>query len=68
MVGKKGVTTKEKDEIIDIMKKYGSIEYAKEYTRNIVKKAIKDMRDDIPKTEGRNKLESIAQFLIERKF
>jgi len=68
LVGKKGITTEEKEEIIDIMKKYGSIEYAKEYARNIIKKAIKDMRKDIPQTEGRNKLESIAQFLIERKF
>jgi len=50
------------------MKKYGSIEYAKEYASDTVKKAIKDMREEIPQTEGRNKLEVIAQFLINRKF
>ena len=68
LVGKKNITTKEKEKIIDIMKKYGSIEYAKEYARDTVKKAIKDMREEIPQTKGRNKLEAIAQFLINRKF
>ncbi len=68
LVGKKGITTEEKEEVINIMKKYGSIEHAKEYARNMVKRAINDVRGEIPQTEGSNKLEAIAQFLIERKF
>ncbi len=68
LVGKKDVTIKEKKEVIELMEKYGSIEFAKDYARNMVKKAIEDLRKNIPATEGRKKLESIAEFLIERKF
>ena len=68
LVGKKDITVKEKKEIIEIMKKYGSIEFAKNYARNMVGEAVKNMKDNIPETEGRKKLEFIANFLIERKF
>jgi geranylgeranyl diphosphate synthase type II len=68
LVGKKGITIKEKIEVINIMKKYGSIEFSKEYARNMVKKAIQDMRKNIPHTKGRDKLEAIATFLVERNF
>jgi geranylgeranyl pyrophosphate synthase len=68
LVGKKDITTKEKKEIIEIMKKHESIEFAKNYARNRVRKAIEDLKKNIPITEGRKKLELIADFLIERKF
>ncbi|MDI6825858.1 MAG: polyprenyl synthetase family protein [Candidatus Aenigmarchaeota archaeon] len=68
LVGKEDITLREKKEVINIMKKHGSIEYAKEYAREMVKKAIQDLRKKIPETEGRKKLESVAEFLIERKF
>jgi len=68
LVGKKDITTNEKKEVIEIMKKYESVEFAKNYARRIVEEAVKTMKEKFPKTEGRKKLESIAKFLIERKF
>jgi len=68
LVGKKDITTKEKKEVIEIMKKYGSIEFAKNYANKMVEKALANLKKNIPKTEGRKKLESLAYFLIERKF
>jgi geranylgeranyl diphosphate synthase type I len=68
LVGKKDITVKEKKEVIEIMKKYGSIEFAKNYARNMVGAAVKNMKKNIPETEGRKKLEIVANFLIERKF
>jgi geranylgeranyl pyrophosphate synthase len=68
LLGRKNITLKEKKEMIDIMIRHGSIDYAKDYARNMVKRAIEDLRKVIPETKGRKKLESIAHFLIERKF
>ena len=68
LVGKKDVTLEEKKEVIEIMKKYGSIEFAKNYAKKIMENAVKNLKNNIPETEGRRKLESIAEFLIERKF
>lgn len=68
LVGKKDITLKEKKEVIGIMNKYGSIEFAKNYAKEMARKATEDMKKNIPETEGRKKLESIAEFLIERKF
>jgi len=68
LVGKKDITTKEKKEVIEIMKKYGSIEFAKNYANKMVEKALANLKKNIPRTEGRKKLESLAYFLIERKF
>lgn len=68
LVGKKDITINEKKEVIEIMKKHGSIEFAKDYARKMVEKAVKNMKEKIPETEGRKKLESVAKFLIERKF
>jgi len=68
LVGKKDVTLEEKKEVIEIMKKYGSIEFARNYARKKMEDAVKNLKNNIPETEGRKKLESIAEFLIERKF
>jgi len=68
LVGKKNITLKEKKEVIGIMNKIGSIDYAKNYAKKMTGDAVKEMKLKIPDTEGRRKLESVAQFLIERKF
>jgi geranylgeranyl diphosphate synthase type I len=68
LVGKKDITLEEKKEVISIMKRHGSIEFAKNYARRMVEEAVRNMKEKIPETEGRKKLESIARFLIERKF
>jgi len=68
LIGKKNITLKEKKEVIGIMNKIGSIDYAKNYARKMMEDAVKKMKLKVPQTEGRKKLESIAQFLIDRKF
>jgi len=68
LIGKKDITLEEKKEIIEIMNRVGSIDYAKNYARKMMEDAVEKMKLKIPATEGRRKLESIAQFLIERKF
>ena len=68
LVGKKEITIEEKKEVIKIMKKYGSIEFAKNYANKMLENALINLKKNIPDTEGRKKLESLAHFLIERKF
>ena len=68
LVGKKDITLEEKKEVIEIMKRNGSIEFAKNYAKRMIEEAIKDLREKIPETEGRKKLEALARFFIERKF
>jgi geranylgeranyl diphosphate synthase type I len=68
LVGKKDITLEEKKEVIDIMKKYDSIEFARNYAKKMIEDALKNMKKNIPETEGRKKLESIAEFFVERKF
>jgi len=68
LVGKNNITIDEKKEVIKIMKKHGSIEFAKNYAKKMVEKALNDLKKNIPDTKGRKKLESLAHFLIERKF
>jgi len=68
LIGKKDITLEEKKEVIGIMNKIGSIDYAKNYAKKMMEDAVKKMKLKIPDTDGRKKLESIAQFLIERKF
>lgn len=53
-------------EAVEIIKKYGSFEYAKKVARTIIKEAW-DMSDKIlPPSEAKEKLKSFANFLIER--
>ncbi len=68
LVGKKDITLEEKKKIIGIMNRLGSIDYAKNYAKKMMEDAVEKMKSKIPETEGRKKLESIAKFLIERKF
>ncbi|MFQ6020534.1 MAG: polyprenyl synthetase family protein [Candidatus Aenigmatarchaeota archaeon] len=68
LIGKKDITLEEKLEVINIFKKYDSISYAKNYAREMCKKAIEELKNKIPENEGRKKLEAIANFLVEREF
>jgi geranylgeranyl diphosphate synthase type I len=56
-----------RDEAIAIMQKYGSIEYAKNFARKIVKESWKEAEALLPKSKAKEKLNAFAQFLIERK-
>jgi len=54
------------DEAIGIMKKYGSIEYAKNFSKNMVKDSWKNVEKFLPPSEAKKKLEVFANYLIER--
>lgn len=68
LVGNKNITLEEKKEIIEIMNRHESIDFAKKYATKMMNGSIEKLKTSIPATEGRKKLESIAEFLIERKF
>ncbi len=61
--------TKDKEKIreaIEIIKKYGSVEYAKQKAREIMSSAWEEIKDDIPENEAKEMLHAFARFLIER--
>jgi len=53
-------------EAIAIIKKYGSVEYAKAFARDMVKKAWKEVEPLIPKGPAKEKLRAFADFMVER--
>lgn len=55
-----------RDEAIDIIKKHGSVEYAKEKARNMVKEAWEGVDKLLPKSDAKEKLKAFAYYLIER--
>ncbi len=61
--------TKNKEKIreaIEIIKKYESVDYAKQKAREIMSSAWNGIKDDIPESEAKEMLHAFAQFLIER--
>jgi geranylgeranyl pyrophosphate synthase len=56
-----------RDEAIAIMRKYGSIEYAKHFARKIVEESWKEVERLLPASDAKEKLNAFAKFLIERK-
>ncbi len=68
LIGKKGLSTEQKKELIGIMQRTGSIEFAKEYARQILQNALLQLKEKIPETEGRKKLESAGWFLVNREY
>jgi len=55
-----------RDEAIKIMKKYDSIEYAKEKARKMVQDAWDDIDKLLPESDAKEKLKAFAYYLIER--
>ena len=56
-----------RDEAIAIIEKYGSIDYAKNFARKIVKESWRDAEKLLPASDAKEKLNAFAKFLIERK-
>jgi geranylgeranyl diphosphate synthase type I len=56
-----------RDEAISIIQKYGSIKYVKQFAREMVAKSWKEAEKLLPTEEGKEKLKTFAEFLIERK-
>ncbi|MFH0956249.1 MAG: polyprenyl synthetase family protein, partial [Candidatus Aenigmatarchaeota archaeon] len=53
-------------EAIAIIKKYGSVEYAKGFARDMVRKAWADVEPLLPKNPAKEKLKAFADFMVER--
>jgi len=54
-------------EAIDIIKKYGSIEYAKGFARKMVRDAWKEAEPLLPENDAKKNLKGFADFMVERK-
>ncbi|MFB6088831.1 MAG: polyprenyl synthetase family protein, partial [Candidatus Aenigmatarchaeota archaeon] len=60
-------TNDEVKEVIDIFEKYGSINYAKEKARSMVKNAWKEAEGVLEEGEAKKDLRSFADYLVERR-
>jgi geranylgeranyl pyrophosphate synthase len=49
------------------MMKYGSIDYVKRFAKSIVEDSWKQVEKLLPDSNGRERLKSFTEFLIERK-
>jgi len=58
---------KVRDEAIGIIQRYGSIEYAKEFARKMVKESWNELDHLLPPSEAKEKLRAFADYLVERK-
>ena len=56
-----------RNEAIDIIRKYGSIEYTKEYARNMMKESWKEIDEFLPPSNAKEELKAFASYLVERK-
>ncbi|MDH5595672.1 MAG: polyprenyl synthetase family protein [Candidatus Bathyarchaeota archaeon] len=56
-----------RNEAIDIIRKYGSIEYAKEYARNMMKESWKEIDEFLPPSNAKEELKAFSSYLVERK-
>jgi len=56
-----------RNEAIEIIKKYGSIDKAKEKARIMVKEAWEEVDKLLPESEAKEKIKAFAYYLIERK-
>jgi geranylgeranyl diphosphate synthase type I len=65
-IGKRDITLEEKKEVVEIYRKYGSIEFAKNYANKLIERSLEEIKK-IPETWGRERLEELARFFVERK-
>lgn len=58
----------ERQEAIEIIKRYGSVDYAKQVAERIVKKSWEEVEKLLPETQAKEKLKAFADFLVHRKY
>ena len=56
-----------RDEAISIMQKYGSIDYAKQFARNLVQQSWKEVDNLLLPSDAKEKLRAFVEYLVERK-
>jgi geranylgeranyl pyrophosphate synthase len=54
-------------EAIETIKEAGSIEYAKEFARNMINKSWQEIDRVLPDSEAKKKIRAFSEFLVERK-
>ncbi|MBN1896333.1 MAG: polyprenyl synthetase family protein [Candidatus Aenigmarchaeota archaeon] len=54
------------EEAIKIIRQYGSVQYAKEFARNMVKTAWENVEPLLPDNESKEKIKAFADFMVER--
>jgi len=59
--------TKLVEDAIGIMRKYDSIEYAKRFSKNLVKESWINIERFLPSSKAKEKLKEFASYLVERK-
>jgi geranylgeranyl diphosphate synthase type I len=67
LLGKKKITKAEISKAIKLYQHYGSIQYAKTQAHTYLETALRTL-DQLPPSQARDKLSSIAEFLISRSF
>ena len=58
---------KMRNEAIDIMRKCGSIEYARRHAQNMIKKSWEEIKKFLPPSNAKEELKAFARYLVERK-
>ncbi len=56
-----------RDEAISILQKYGSIDYAKQFARNLVQQSWEEVDKLLLPSDAKEKLRAFAKYLVERK-
>lgn len=67
LLGKKKITKNEIRRVIGLYERYGSIEYAKAEAKEYLENALRVL-NKLPASDARNRLSSIADFLVTRSF
>jgi len=67
LLGKSDVTQQEISDVINMYKKYGSVDYAKKMANRYVETALRAL-DSLPKSKARGLLVALAEFLVRREF
>jgi len=67
ILNKHTTNQKLRDEAIKIMKRYGSIEYAKQFAKRLVAESWKEVDRLLSPSDAKEKLRAFANYLIERK-
>ncbi|NIU38846.1 hypothetical protein GWN65_02415 [Candidatus Bathyarchaeota archaeon] len=56
-----------REDAINVMQKYGSIDYAKQFARNLVQQSWKEVDQILLPSPAKEKLKAFAEYLVERK-
>ncbi len=56
-----------REDAINVMQKYGSIDYAKQFARNLVQQSWKEVDQILLPSQAKEKLKAFAEYLVERK-